>query len=1417
MKTEAVLVLSLCCALFAPHARAVVLAERGGSAAPVVVSAQASESERKAAREYAWHVRLTTGVKPAIVTDAEELPAKALVLGRTRHTAALLGAEPDWKDLGDDGFRVVAKGGRVLVIGSNVRGALYGAFDVLERFAGVAWLSAARTVTPEIARLEVPDNTDYSEKPAFRMRDAYWWDAVRVPSFAAHMRLNGQRTRIGPELGGTFGRFDAKLGSCHTFARLVPTKDYFATHPEYFSEVKGKRVEVNTQLCLSNPDVLKIVTEAVLARIRENPSADFYGVSQNDWDNHCTCAQCAAVDAEEGSPSGIILRFVNKVAEAVEREFPTKMVETLAYSYGRMPPKITKARHNVLICLCSDHVDHGRPLDDPDSELNARFASAVRGWGEITRNIYLWDYTTDFGHYLNAMPNMKCLGPNLRFFHENGVNFMFEQGNALGKHGDFAELKTYLLAKYMWNPNQPEEPLLKKFFEGYYGAGAPYARQCFDLVTALPRQRPLSMRDGPDAKWLTDEYLEKADALWKQACAATADDPAANRCCRMARAGTVYSILWRNRKRFLTAWCTREPEKFRPAVERLGEQARFFGQCWKECPQLRFVENKDRCQTANRLLARICAIDVPKAGCDRVEIPSDLFHQQYEWTDHNKDGRTRYEKDPLATDGWAMWLNPKHRGDAMNFYLGDELAYDEGATYRLRVRVRVARDPKGDADAEAFRVCVYDDVKNRHVKPPLNVKASAVNEAGYVWYDVFDFKPAKGHRIVIHPGRFKAAPAVTGAWIDRCELSRVDCGFWRVRKDADGYWTFVDPDGRDVFVRGVEQVVWRGHGVPRHVPKEGRPETYREWNERHYPSKQAWADETFARLRDWGFNTLGSWSDETLLHRGMGYFHHVGFGMDWFVNPKFEPDLMIRRKVGRFFPNVFSEKWPEHCRAFATRRLKDVANDRDLIGIYLDGELPWWGENGTGDRETGLVDLIRAQPEGHSARKALEAFMAARPDAWSRAARLAFVARAADLYYRTTYEAIRAVDKNHMIVGEMFAGLHGFGSDEALTISAKYCDVITIDLYPSVDLEKGVVTTQGTDHADRMGDGGAVVGLMTWLENTSKKLNRPFHITEWSFPVYEGLKGSDYPCVNGGGQRYRYRRDRAKAAELYVENVNACPAVAGYNYFMWVDAPNCTPHTAECSYGLVTVRGEVDVVLTDMFRAFHRTADAKRKAGYPAARPFVPPMPAAEPAAACAARLFANLPDAGGARFDAASVPLRHFRARKPETEKWWWLRPKAPRTISEETQGTLLVRTEAIDLTNGGHDLVATVRTWLGRDGRSMVRELVSIENRGKPVELASLYWTFTPPAPLTQRVVVSPPRWCTWRPWVDMRIPWGAKDVLRVQSPDNTVFGETRELPGKPLDPPDLMVSPDRVFAAGEKWTPSEPTYYIFTLESK
>ncbi len=629
--------------------------------------------------------------------------------------------------------------------------------------------------------------------------------------------------------------------------------------------------------------------------------------------------------------------------------------------------------------------------------------------------------------------------------------------------------------------------------------------------------------------------------------------------------------------------------------------------------------------------------------------------------------------------------------------------------------------------------------------------------------------------------------------------------YWSVRKDAAGYWTFVDPKGKDVFIRGVEQVVWRGHGTPDgHIPD------YRTHNIATFPNRKAWADDAEAKLRKWGFNTLGSWSDESLRGRGFGHFVHVGFAWPPLFMADEDRDLMIVRKTGRFFPNVFSPRWVYHCKTLAKARLVLQGSDFDLIGIYLDGELPWWGENGCPDREVGLCDVICAQPAGHTARKAYEEFMAARADGGSRAAKLDFMKLIAEKYFATTTEAIRRIDNRHMIVGCMFAGLRGYGPFTTMEACAKYCDVVTIDIYPPVDLERGVVLKAGTDLADVKGD-LTDKELFREIDRIGKIINKPFHVTEWSFPAVEG----GFPCVSGGGMRFRTQHERALASRLFAEMMNASPSIAGYNYFMWVDGQNRPTGLGYCNYGLMNEAGEPYAELIKMFEDFHAGADAARKKGYPAKRRWVDALGPVVPASSFAVRTIVGADGKGMLEsFDFKNVTLI-MKLRTPETQnKWEWKKFSFEKPAAEDKEGNAICRTYRLGSPRGRIRFEATLRNWFRDDTHEALTELVSIENKGEPFEMGALYWRFTPPKPLATRVCAMPPSWCTWRPWVDLSIPWGER-TLRILSPENSVYGDTRPGTGEGCVPPELGYVISCTIASGETWHPKDAAYYIFRLE--
>jgi len=222
------------------------------------------------------------------------------------------------------------------------------------------------------------------------------------------------------------------------------------------------------------------------------------------------------------------VRFVNAIAEAVEKEFPDKIIETLAYQYTRHAPKKTKLRHNVIPCLCSIECDFSRPLATSPCPDNVSFLKDVEDWNRQTDCLYVWDYVTDFRCYPHPFPNVYVLQENVKFFRDHGVKMLFEQGACQGRHAGFAELKGWLLAKWMWNPDLPAEPLIADFFNGYYGKAAPVVRAVFDeahrreaaYVGADPSRTLKIYEDVASAKCrevLDDDFVAWAQAQMKKA------------------------------------------------------------------------------------------------------------------------------------------------------------------------------------------------------------------------------------------------------------------------------------------------------------------------------------------------------------------------------------------------------------------------------------------------------------------------------------------------------------------------------------------------------------------------------------------------------------------------------------------------------------------------------------------------------------------------------------------------------------------------------------------------------------------------------------------------------------------------------------------------------------------------------------
>ena len=498
------------------------LVERGHrSAYVVVIPASPSPCLRHAAEELTNYVAKLTDVELPIAEGVAGAGTRSI---RIRSKGAVGNA---------DAFRFRTEGHDFVIEGESDRAALFGVYDFLENQCGCEWLSASCEIVPARVRIEVPATFALERSPRFVNRECAWTEVRENPDFAAKLKLDGfcLSSIYTDRQGGKPPDFDRILCSCHSLQWVVPAKKYFKDHPDWFAEVKGVRQgEGPVQLCLSNPELLRYVTAYVKKRIRENyPKVKCYGISQNDAMGYCTCPQCKAIDDREGSPSGSVVEFVNKVAAEVEKEWPDVIIQTLAYMYSRPAPKTLKCRDNVMITLCTDSCDLSHPM--VGNRFRARnwppFSEDLARWQKIAKRIYIWDYALNFCWLWHALPSLAAMKPNYGYFADCGVTHVYLEGGHHGRHSESSEIKLWLAAHLLWDPYQPVEPLMDRFLTGYFGAGAPFARRYYDEMATLVKDEaktPQLMWGTLDSPALTDEFFEHAAGYWREAMAAVKGD-----------------------------------------------------------------------------------------------------------------------------------------------------------------------------------------------------------------------------------------------------------------------------------------------------------------------------------------------------------------------------------------------------------------------------------------------------------------------------------------------------------------------------------------------------------------------------------------------------------------------------------------------------------------------------------------------------------------------------------------------------------------------------------------------------------------------------------------------------------------------------------------------------------------------------
>ena len=478
----------------------VKVVEAGKPSGVIQCPAEATSQEKKAAADLQLWIREMTGATLEIASGGATTSGIAIRTDRS---------------LGDEGYSIAVENGWIILSGGRTRGVVNAVYALLEEDLGCRFYTNDSIRLPKADTLVIaPVARRYI--PQLKIRDPFYACAFDA-TWSLRNRSNAPGAPIPEEYGGHVDYDDMFV---HTAKQLVPPDKYFKEHPEYFAQ-RPDGARTTNQLCATEPGVAKVAIAFVRQLLMDKPHTEIVSVSKDDNKEVCHCERCTRLRTAEGSDMANQLFLVNQVAEAIEKEHPDVVIDTLAYLETIQVPKTVRPRKNVAIRLCNDDVGSWVHPFTPAEQCDvAKLASA---WSAAHDRIHIWDYTVNFSHYLAPMPNLDVMAANIRFWVKNHAEGVMLQGGYQGP-AEQDELKCWVASKLLWDPSRDEKALAQDFIWGHYGKAAPALADYQALLDQMRAEHAREMASPPggirypmDAPFITKMFVTKATEIFARA------------------------------------------------------------------------------------------------------------------------------------------------------------------------------------------------------------------------------------------------------------------------------------------------------------------------------------------------------------------------------------------------------------------------------------------------------------------------------------------------------------------------------------------------------------------------------------------------------------------------------------------------------------------------------------------------------------------------------------------------------------------------------------------------------------------------------------------------------------------------------------------------------------------------------------
>ena len=415
-------------------------------------------------------------------------------------------------------FEIRNAGGKVIIAAPDSIELLYGVYDLAERFGGYSFFEPGRDRFDAARKVPVPEGIAVSaRKPLLKRRGFIqefpfnaetpqlfdWMAKNKLNYLLVWMKYYDELSEESKEAVRIHG-IVIESGH-HNFNYWIPGRKYGGSHPEFFAEINGKRIQssdgksellLSEQLCTTNPELRAEIAANMLAYCEKHPEVKVISLVPNDGFGWCECPECSRFyDKEQKGDFYSLSEHVYKadriyhdmvrdIGARLREKRPDLQLTFCAYvNYCAPSPGFRLERgmavHFAPYWRCINHT-----MDDPACPVNSRYAEDIRRW-EAAKNggeINIYEYYMGVNFYLSLpMIHFHEMFHEMNWYAEHHADGILTQFHL--PHWTVYGMNYVLMARAA--RGEKEQDAIPALFAELFGKDAPEAGRFYHRIKEL--------------------------------------------------------------------------------------------------------------------------------------------------------------------------------------------------------------------------------------------------------------------------------------------------------------------------------------------------------------------------------------------------------------------------------------------------------------------------------------------------------------------------------------------------------------------------------------------------------------------------------------------------------------------------------------------------------------------------------------------------------------------------------------------------------------------------------------------------------------------------------------------------------------------------------------------------------------------